>query len=80
MNITDDIMAAAHEAWEVETQRWTVERSSIGATVHRNWMGEGPLTGAPMESETALLRFETIEQAKTFKRDKIIRAILAVLP
>lgn len=77
MNITDDIMYAAHAAWETESARWRVDRCSVGAVVYEM---RPPLPDDRQPASGALMRFESYEAAQLFKRDKIIRAILGALP
>lgn len=80
MNITDDLMSKAHEAWEIETERWILERSSVGGTARYKIPMDGAALDSPIDAEAVIHRFDTWGAAVTFKRDKIIRAILAVLP
>ncbi len=80
MIITDEIVDRAQEAWEDASARWRIERSSVGGIAYAAPQISDVLTNAPIGEEAALHRFETWDQTVAFKRDKIIRAILAVLP
>jgi hypothetical protein len=71
-DITDDIMAAAHEAWETEAAKWRVDKCSFGAVAYEVFSP----SATPASVNPTLIRFDTHEAAMIFKRDKIIRAIL----